>query len=201
MADPIRRDDRRYTYRDYASWPDDERWELIDGVAYSMSPAPGTAHQGVVGGLFAGMYVWAKEHGGTCAVFVAPCDVFLPADPDEGEDDVDTVVQPDVMVICDRSRITPRGCRGAPDLVVEVLSPWTSHKDQLVKHELYARHGVLEYWVIDPGNRCVRVYRLDPSSAPRRFGEPTILYDKRVVESTVLEGYRISVTELFAALG
>jgi Uma2 family endonuclease len=201
VADPMRKDDRHYTYRDYASWPDDERWELIDGVAYSMSPAPGTAHQRTTGGLFAEIYTWLKEHGGPCEAFVAPCDVFLPNDPSEADDDVDTVVQPDVMVVCDPAKITPRGCRGAPDLVVEVLSPWTSHKDQLVKHALYARHGVREYWVIDPGNRCVRVYRPEPSVSPPRFGEPAILHEKGRVESAVLLGYGIPVAELFARLG
>ena len=186
----------RFTLDQWRSWPENERWELIDGIAYAMSPAPRIPHQYFAGEIFYALRRFLE--GKPCQPFMAPADVYL---PDDSEDGTDTVVQPDVMVICDRSKITPRGCRGAPDLLAEVLSPWTSHKDQLVKHELYARHGVLEYWVIDPGNRCVRVYRLDPKSSPRRFGEPAILYDKRVVESTVLEGYRISVTELFAPLG
>jgi len=200
VADPVRKDDRRYVYRDYASWPDDERWELIDGVAYSMSPAPSADHQRLALGLGASIDAWVRARGSPCEVFVAPLDVLLPGDPSESDDDVDTVVQPDVIVVCDPAKLVTRGCRGAPDLVAEVLSPWTTHKDQLVKHELYARHGVREFWVVDPGNRCVRVYRLDVAASPPRFGEPAVLYESKRVESTVLEGYGFAASELFARL-
>jgi len=200
VSEPVRKDDRRYTYRDYASWPEGERWELIDGAAYSMSPAPSANHQRLSRVLLLSMGNWLSEHPGPCEVFDAPFDVFLPADPAEEEDDVDTVVQPDVLVVCDPRKVTPRGCRGAPDLVVEIVSPWTSHKDQLVKHELYARHGVREFWVVDPGNRFVRVYRLDTMASPRRFGEPATIAEAGRVESEVLSGFGIGLAELFASL-
>lgn len=200
MSEPARRDDRRYTYRDYAAWPGDERWELIDGVAYSMSPAPSANHQRLSLALVLGIGRWLTTHRGPCEVFAAPFDVFLPADPALDDDAVDTVVQPDVVVVCDPAKVNARGCRGAPDLVVEILSPWTSHMDQLVKHELYARHGVREFWVVDPGNRFVRVYRLDAAAAPPRFAEPVTVTGGGVVETPVLPGCAISVEELFAPL-
>ena len=196
MADPVRLDDRRYTYRDYAEWPEDERWELIDGVAYSMSPAPGTTHQAVIGKLFTDLYVWIEKHGGPCRVFVSAWDVHLPATPDQDDQDIDTIVQPDITVVCDPAKILERGCRGAPDIAVEVLSPWSTHHDQVRKLELYARHRVREYWVVDPGNRCVRVYTLRPTGG---FDEPLILPQDRVVVSRVLEGYRVPVASLFGA--
>ena len=200
MSDPVRKDDRRYTYRDYASWPEGERWELIDGVAYSMSPAPGTNHQRLSGRLFASIHNWLSGHPGLCEVFAAPFDVFLPADPDGDDDDVDTVVQPDVAVICDPGKLTPKGCRGAPDLVVEIVSPWTSHKDQVLKHELYARHGVREFWVVDPGNRYVRIYRQDPTTATRRFDEPATITESGYVDTVVLPGFTFGLAELFSSL-
>jgi Uma2 family endonuclease len=198
VADPVRREERHYTYRDYASWPEGERWELIDGVAYSMSPAPGANHQRISGEMQGSLLVWLKQHVGDCEVFDAPFDVLLPSDAAQEEDEVDTVVQPDVLVVCDPAKVTPRGCRGAPDLVVEILSPWTSHKDQLIKHELYARHGVREFWVVDPGNRCARIYRLDAEASPRRFGEPVIVAENGRLESSVLSGFAIGLDELFA---
>jgi Uma2 family endonuclease len=197
MADPARKTDRRYTYRDYASWPDDERWELIDGGAWSMSPAPSTPHQRLLGRLFVAFSTWQTQQGGECEVFVSAYDVLLPSDPSQDDDDVDTVVQPDLTVICDAARITHRGCRGAPHLVVEILSPSTGHKDQLVKHELYARHGVREYWVLDPGNRCLRIYTLDAPDAPARFGEPATYTEDALAVSATLPGLAVSLAELF----
>ena len=103
MGLPARKTDRRYTYRDYKSWPADERWELIDEVAYNMSPAPSLNHQALVVEL-------ARQIGeqirGPCKVYVAPVDVFLPQDPSQDEDDVSTVVQPDVLVVCDRGLLS-----------------------------------------------------------------------------------------------
>ncbi|MDP3178977.1 MAG: Uma2 family endonuclease, partial [Spirochaetaceae bacterium] len=100
-----------------------------------------------------------------CEAYIAPFDVLLP-DGEEADDDVDSVVQPDIVVFCDRSKLTEADARGAPDLVVEILSPSTSKKDQHEKLSLYEKHGVREYWVVDPGNRSIRVLSL---SAERCF--------------------------------
>jgi len=200
VSEPARKDDRRYTYRDYAAWPEGERWELIDGIAYSMSPAPATNHQRLSRVLLMSLGNWLTAHPGPCEVFAAPFDVFLPADPTQDDDDVDTVVQPDLVVICDPVKLTTRGCRGAPELVIEILSPWTSHKDQVLKLELYARHGVREFWVVDPGNRCVRVYPLDAGAGPRRFEVPSTITEPGCLDSMVLPGFTLSLTDLFAPL-
>src|SRR5512136_537116 len=101
MADPLRKEDRHYPYRDYASWPEGERWELIDGAAYSMSPAPGANHQRVLGEIQGSLLAWLKQRAGGCEVFGAPFDVLLPSDPAQDDDEVDTVVQPDVLVVCE----------------------------------------------------------------------------------------------------
>ena len=124
---PVRKADRHYTYRDYRGWPEGERWELIDGVAYDMSPAPSVNHQRLVPRLWG--QIDLQLRGRPCEALVAPVDVFLPADPATAEEEVDTVVQPDVLVVCDRSRIRPNGVWGPPDWVIEIISPWTARKD------------------------------------------------------------------------
>lgn len=152
-----RRDSGYHTYADYCSWPDDARYELIDGVAYAMGPAPVRRHQGILGELF--RQVANVLEGSPCRPYVAPFDVRLPK---AGEDDseVDTVVQPDLVVICDRAKLDDKGCRGAPDWVVEVLSPSTAGHDQILKRALYQRVGVREYWLVHPVDRIVTIYTL-----------------------------------------
>jgi Uma2 family endonuclease len=190
---PVRKLDRRYTYADYRTWPDEERWELIDGVAWNMSPAPSTRHQGILGELHIQVAPFLK--GTPCRVFLAPFDVLLPESGSQAEDDVPNVVQPDLTGICQASRITERGCFGAPDWVVEILSPWTLKKDLDAKFALYERNGVREYWVIDPGSRTLHVYRLEPSG---RYGDPDILEGDAQVPCPIGPGTVVRLSALFS---
>ena len=135
----------RYTYADYISWDDEARWELIDGIAHAMSPAPSVAHQNIAGALFA--LLREKLKGGPCRAFIAPLDVVL------SETDV---VQPDVFVVCNPAIIGERGVHGAPAWVAEVLSPATARKDMREKKNLYERSGIGEYVVFDPLERYVQ---------------------------------------------
>ena len=144
-----------HTYADYCSWPDEVRYELIDGVAYAMGPAPVRRHQGIL--LELARQVANILEGSPCRPYIAPFDVRLPK-KDEIDDDVDTVVQPDLVVICDRAKLDEKGCRGAPDWVVEVLSPSTAGHDQILKRALYQRVGVREYWLVHPVDRIVIIY-------------------------------------------
>lgn len=130
-----------YTLKDYYDLPDEQRVELIDGVFYDMA-APGSPHQLVGGEVHAQIRNFLREKKGSCVPFVAPVDVQL--DRDER-----TMVQPDVLVVCDRSKITPRCVVGAPDFVMEVLSPSTMKKDILIKMKKYWNAGVKEYWLVD----------------------------------------------------
>lgn len=134
-----------YTLDDWRTW--EGRWELIDGVAYDMTPSPGTGHQEISSNLHA--RVWnaleraRKSSGGGCKVFAAPTDVFLPSG----------VFIPDLVVVCDLAKISPRGIEGAPDLVVEILNPSTAGKDHSVKRWAYEAAGVPEYLIVDPDER------------------------------------------------
>ena len=165
---PAPEEDQGYTYGDYLTWPDEERWELIDGAAYCMSPAPAPRHQEELVEL---VRQFANHlRGKPCRVYVAPFDVRLP-DADEPDETVRTVVQPDLVVLCDASKLDERGCRGAPDLVMEILSPSTSARDQRQKLALYERHGVREYWIVDSADRLVRIYRLGDD---RHYGRDSV---------------------------
>ena len=152
-----RRDATRHTYGDYLHWPKDVRYELIDGQAYLMAPAPSLDHQEIAGQIY--RQASALLDATACRVFVAPVDVLLP-DADEADEAVHTVVQPDVLVVCDPTKLDARRVRGAPDWVVEVLSPATAAYDQGLKRAAYERAGVREYWLVHPTDRVVSVYRL-----------------------------------------
>jgi len=151
------KDHQYHCYGDYLTWPDDVRYELIDGDAYLMAPAPDLAHQDVTGEIF--RQTANALLGRPYRALIAPVDVRLPKQ-DEADERIDTVVQPDVLVVCDPNKLDRRGVRGAPDWVVEVLSPSTAGHDQIRKRQLYERHGVREYWLIHPVDRILTVYRL-----------------------------------------
>ncbi len=195
MGNPAEDRNATFTYRQYRTWPDEERWELIHGVAYNMSPAPRVSHQRIVRRFFSPLVNFLE--GKPCEAFVAPFDVLFPRG-DEADDLVDTVVQPDILVYCDRSRIKEMGGRGAPDLVVEVLSPSTSRKDQREKYDLYEGRGVREYWVIEPKAKWLCLYR---RGADGRFDGGELREETGEfgpIESTVLPGFIIDPPRLFA---
>jgi len=165
--------EKRYTLADWRSWPDDERWELINGVAYSMSPSPREKHQDRAGQLFARLFIWLENK--PCKVYMAPLDVFLPKPGIQAKkntsasDSSDTVVQPDVLAVCDPDKINDNGIHGAPDFVVEVLSDSTANKDFSIKLELYEQSGVREYWIVQPETATVFQYVLEGATfAPVR---------------------------------
>jgi Uma2 family endonuclease len=162
-----KRDAAYHTYADYLTWPEDVRYELIDGAAYLMAPAPTLDHQDIAGEIY--FQLRRALAGKPCRAFIAPVDVRLPK---AGEEDelVDTVVQPDVLVVCDRAKLDRRGVRGAPDLVVEVLSPSTASHDHVLKRRVYERAGVKEYWLVHPADRIVTIYRL----LDGEYGKPEV---------------------------
>ncbi|HRP23817.1 Uma2 family endonuclease [Thauera sp.] len=184
---------QRYTYADYLRWPDDARYELIDGEAFLMAPAPLIEHQEVAGELY--HQLRNQLEGKPCRPFIAPVDVRLPR-ADEADAAIDTVVQPDVLVVCDPSKIDRRGVRGAPDWLVEVLSPSTAAHDQIAKRRTYERAGVREYWLVHPGDRTLTVYVLENGE----YGRPEIYELKDETPIGVLPGVSIAWDALVARL-
>ncbi|NBI69178.1 Uma2 family endonuclease [Pseudoflavonifractor sp. 60] len=148
----------RYTFADVLTWNEGDRIEIIDGEAFMMSP-PLTDHQRICGGLFAQLYNYLKDK--SCEVFPAPFGVRLFERGGDAPEDVDTMVEPDITVVCDKSKLDKYGCKGAPDLVIEVLSPSTRRHDKMVKFDLYQKAGVRELWLVDPEAREVQTFLLD----------------------------------------
>lgn len=144
-----------YTYADYLKWKFEERLELFRGKIFKLS-APNTKHQVIAGNIF--VQVKTVLEGKRCFVFIAPFDVRLPVKNKKKDDEITTVVQPDLGIVCDKSKIDERGCCGAPDLVIEILSPGNSQKEVQFKFELYEESGVKEYWIINPVEENIVVF-------------------------------------------
>ncbi len=179
--------EERYTYADYLTWDDNHRWEIINGKAINMPPAPSRKHQALSVELVSQIHTQLK--GKTCEVYHAPFDVRLVfGTPKEG--DIDNVVQPDISVICDPAKLDDKGCLGAPDLVIEILSPSTSRKDKMDKFFLYEHCGVKEYWLISPDDKMVEVFKLGEDGS---FGRPDLYSEKDTVKSHAVKGLIIDL--------
>lgn len=181
----------RYTYSDYLTWNDDQRWELIDGVAYNMTPAPSRLHQQIALELSRQVANYLLDK--PCQVFAAPFDVRLP-EGDESADETYTVVQPDISVVCDSHKLDDAGCIGAPDLIVEIISPPSSRRDHKEKFVCYERAGVKEYWLADPVSKTVMVFKL---GFDNRYGRPDVYADEEKVSVGVLPGLEIDLQLVF----
>ena len=158
----ISKKSRECTLEDYYQLPDERRVELIDGVIYDMS-APTIIHQKISLEISVRFHAFISQKKGACMVFSAPVDVQLDCDEK-------TMVQPDVLVVCDREKIVPTHVYGAPDLIMEILSPATRKIDMNIKHSKYAAAGVREYWLIDPDKKKVVVYDLEHNELPAIYG-------------------------------
>ena len=183
---PALQKDILYTYADYASWGEDARYELIDGIVYSMAPGASESHQHASGGLFAQFYAYLQDK--PCKVFHPPFDVCLHA---EGDDDK-TVVQPDLFVVCDKSKLDGKRCNGAPDLVIEILSPSSASRDNLLKFNMYMQAGVREYWIVDTHDKIVRVCILKNGKY-----EMSDYINPSTIPVNTLEGCQINMAPVF----
>jgi Uma2 family endonuclease len=190
----LKRDTHYHTYSDYLTWSRDYGDELINGTAYVREPpSPSWSHQAIV--LELGRQIADALEDKPCRVGVAPLDVRLPKSTEE-DDQVDTVVQPDVFIVSDLNKLDARGVRGAPDWVVEVLSPSTARHDQTVKLSAYERAGVREVWLIDPVERTVTIYQLEAGS----YGRATTLGLKGRTQLTAVPGVTIDWARVLAKM-
>ena len=188
-----KKQEERFTYGDYYNWPDDERWELIEGIPYSMAP-PSTQHQDISMELSWQIKNFLVNNNKKCKIYTAPFGVRLP-EADEANEEIDTVVQPDISVICDSEKIDEKGCKGAPDLIIEILSRSTASKDQIQKLALYEKHGVKEYWIVNPFDKSVNIYILEQDS---NYGIVKHFDSKTKVKVQVIEGLKIDLNQVFA---
>lgn len=182
-----------YTYADYLKWTFEERVELIKGRIFKMSPAPNRVHQKC--SAYIGNTIYNHLKGKKCEVYSAPFDVRLPR-KSKHDKDIVTVLQPDICVICDTSKLDDKGCLGAPDIVIEILSPGNNARELKNKYEIYEESGVAEYWVVSPQDENVVIYTLvDGKYHPSRQ-----MAAGDVITSSVLNGFTLDLGELFQGL-
>jgi Uma2 family endonuclease len=186
------RDTQHHTYGDYVTWSADYGNELINGTAYIREPpAPSRAHQEIV--IELSRQVANALQGKRCRAYAAPFDVRLPK-ADEADDQINTVVQPDVLIVCDCAKLDEHGMRGAPDWVAEVLSPTTASHDQFIKLSAYEHAGVPEVWLIHPTDRTLTIYRLEAG----RYTRSTVLELKGKTPINAVPGVSIDWDRLVA---
>lgn len=182
--------EERYTLADVLTWDEQERAELIDGALVMMAP-PSRIHQKISAEL--GRQLGNYLEGKKCEVYAAPFAVRLFEKAGDRPEDVDTLVEPDLSVICDPGKLDDMGCKGAPDLIIEILSPSTQRHDRLTKYNLYQRAGVREYWIVDPAARSIQSFVLeDGHYTAAGFGSPG-----DVLKVNALEGCFIELSKVF----
>jgi Uma2 family endonuclease len=175
----------RYSYADYLTWPEDIMQEIIDGTIY-LYPAPLRIHAATIGALLFKIGSFIRKRKSNCQVYTLPFDVRLPLNGETDDDKIYNVVQPDISVIYDTTKLDDRGCIGAPDLIVEVTSPNTNIRDMNHKFLLYEKVGVCEYWVVYPKDKGVTVFLLQPNGK----------YDEGTTYEVVRETTKIAVQTL-----
>lgn len=182
-----------YTYADYLTWKFESMAEIIRGKVYRMTAAPGRLHQKLAAHLTTEFYQFLKGH--PCQVYPAPFDVRLTLGAEKNED-IYTVVQPDLSVICDVKKLDDAGCIGPPDLIVEILSPGNNRKDVYLKYNIYEESGVKEYWVIHPHEQTLIINSL----VEGRYLPSRLLTSGDIVESKILPGFTLDLSLLFEDL-
>ena len=165
---PLPEEERKYSYADYLTWPEDERWEIIDGVPY-MQAAPTPIHQEILMEISKQFAVYLT--GKPCKVYPAPFCVRISKGDEKKNEDIKKVFEPDITIVCDKSKIDKEGCKGAPDLIVEILSPSSIKMDRVEKFNRYEKAGVKEYWIVEPEGKLVSVFVLQDN---QRYGRQEI---------------------------
>jgi len=184
---------KRYTYADYLTWLDDKSRELINGFIHMMS-APRLEHANVHSNIFGNLKFILKKNEGKCKIFSAPFDVRFPKNGEIEDKKIFTVVQPDICVICDLSKLDKRGCCGAPDMIVEILSPSTLKRDMREKYDLYEESGVKEYWIVNPEAQTINVFLLQQDG---KYNNGTVYEFEGKVPVYIFNNYLIDLKDIF----
>jgi len=191
---PIPESKDNYTYADYLTWPEGERWEIIDGVPY-LQGAPSWQHQAISGNTFGQFYEYLK--GKPCQVFAAPFDLCIP-ETNESDDKISNVIsQPDIVVICDKSKLRKTGYFGVPELIIEITSPSTARTDKIMKFNKYEKVGVKEYWIIEPEQKIVSVFLLQDNN---KYGRPDVYSEEDQIAVTIFPDLAIDLKQVFMGI-
>lgn len=186
---PLPEKNKKYTYADYLTWSEEERWEIINGVPY-LQAAPTWQHQAVLLELARQFANYLQDK--SCRVFTAPFDLRIP-EANEKDEETINVVQPDIIIICDNSRLKKTGYYGVPELIIEVVSPSTGQKDKIEKFNLYEKAGVKEYWIVEPDEKVVMVFTLEEG----RYGRPQMYSEEDKVKVSIFDDLVIDLKPVF----
>ena len=188
---PVPQEERQYTYADYLAWPEDERVEIIDGVPY-MQATPSPEHQEISMNLSTQISVYLK--GKTCKVYAAPFSVRLIKGDEKKDEEIKKVFEPDITVVCDKSKIDKHGCKGIPDMIIEIISPSSIKHDRVTKFNQYEKAGVIEYWVVEPEGKIVRVFVVQSNG---RYCRPEIYTEEEKITVSIFPDLTVDLSAVF----
>ena len=186
---PLPEKNKKYTYADYLTWSEEERWEIINGIPY-LQAAPTWQYQAVLLELARQFANYLQDK--SCRVFTAPFDLRIP-EANEKDEETTNVVQPDIIIICDKSGLKKTGYYGVPELIIEVVSPSTGQKDKIEKFNLYEKAGVKEYWIVEPDEKVVMVFTLEEG----RYGRPQMYSEEDKVKVSIFDNLVIELKPVF----
>lgn len=186
--------DKKYTYSDYLTWPEGERWEIIDGVAY-MQATPSPGHQLISGELYRQLANYLRDK--PCKAYPAPFCVRLVSGDEKKDEDINKVVEPDITIVCDHSKIDKKGCKGTPDMIIEIISPSSIKNDRILKFNKYENAGVKEYWIVEPEGKIVSVFTLQQNG---RYGRPEIYTEDDTVTVNIFPDLKIELKLVFEGI-
>ncbi len=182
-------ENEKYSYDDYLTWDEGVRIEILDGIAY-MQAAPSRIHQEVLMEISKQFAVYLT--GKSCKVYPAPFCVRL--DEKKDNEDIKNVVEPDITIVCDKSKLDEKGCKGAPDMIVEILSPSTVKNDRLIKFNMYEKAKVKEYWIVEPEQKIISVFTLQSNN---RYGRPEIYSEEDKIKISIFSDFEIDLESVF----
>ncbi len=184
--------EQKYSYADYLTWDENERWELLDGAPY-LQAAPSRIHQEISMELSTQFHTYLR--GKTCRVFTAPFCVRL--DAKKNDNDIKNIVEPDITIVCDSSKLDDRGCKGSPNMIVEILSPTSGKNDKLIKFNKYEKAGVKEYWIVEPDLKLISVFILQENGS---YGRPEIYSEEDKIKVSIFPHLEIDLKPVFEML-
>ncbi|MDR3541198.1 MAG: Uma2 family endonuclease [Desulfosporosinus sp.] len=190
---PLQQVNKKYTFADYLTWPENERWEVIDGVP-QMQSAPTWQHQAISRELLTQFNTYLKDN--PCQVFASPFDLRLP-ETNEIDEETTFVVQPDIMVVCDKEGLKGTGYYGTPTLVIEITSPSTARSDKVWKFNKYEKVGVQEYWIVEPDGKFISVYTLLPDN---RYGRPETYTESDTIKVSIFSDFTVDLKPIFESI-
>lgn len=191
---PVPESKKKYTYADYLTWPEGERWEIIDGVPYQQA-APSTVHQEILMELARQIANYLKDK--SCKVYPAPFCVRLTKGNEISNEDIKKVVEPDITIVCDQSKVDEQGCNGAPDMIVEIISPSSIKTDRIIKFNIYEKAGVKEYWIVEPEGKIVSVFLLQENG---RYGRQEIYSEEDQITLNIIPDLLIDLKPVFPSI-